>query len=163
VDGVERWVKDRDVRGATTFASESPHPCAAAPRLLVALREWMLGRVGLHDRDHNPAWTMARLRWTGEHRAQLSLNFPPINNSMPPRLCLPVGRVPQHTKHLTSDVRPQGKPGHNATLHGEALSLADEKTGEGTTSFKSRPDNLKRPAKRLILSSQRACYDVTTR
>jgi hypothetical protein len=63
VDGVERWVKDRDVRRCNSpLCLESPHPCAAAPRLLVGLREWDAGEGGVYiDRDHNPSLTMARL------------------------------------------------------------------------------------------------------
>jgi hypothetical protein len=63
VKGVGKWVKDRDVRRCNSpQCLESPHPCAAEPRLLTGLREWEAGEGGVYiDRDRNPSLMMARL------------------------------------------------------------------------------------------------------
>ena len=69
VDGVEKWVKDRDVRRCNSpQCLESPHPCVAGPRLLAGLREWEDGVPGVYiDRDYNPSLSMARLCGLEKH------------------------------------------------------------------------------------------------
>ena len=88
VEGVERRVKDRDVRRCNSpQCLESPHPCAAAPRLLVGLREFEAGEGGVYiDRDHNPSLSMARLCGQEEHERPTIFqrgDYGP-NNNVPP-------------------------------------------------------------------------------
>jgi hypothetical protein len=85
VDGVEKWVKDRDVRRCNSpQCLESQHPCSAEPRLLIGLREWEAGEAGVIDR--NPSLTMARLCGLENHERPAVFQrrgHGPVNNVPP--------------------------------------------------------------------------------